>query len=157
MNNELVKDLANGFLFIMLDILFFQHLSIFGASLDPILFYVIWLVQKYSRTQLLIFTALLAFLQDAIFDLWGLMIFSKTLTFFVVYNFIKKRAESQLLMWQIFILIVIVAILHNLILFSYGNFFNTYSIDYSPFVLIFGNSIYTALVGVLIYIFRIKS
>lgn len=157
MNSELVKDLANGFLFIMLDILFFQHLSIFGASLDPILFYSIWLVKKYSRTQLLIFTALLAFFQDAIFDLWGLMIFSKTLTFFIVYNFIKKRAESQLLIWQIFILIVIVAILHNLILFSYGNFFNTYSIDYSPFVLIFGNSIYTALVGVLIYIFRIKS
>ena len=157
MNNELAKNLAYGFLFILLDILFFQHLSIFGASIDPILFYAIWLIQKYNRTQLLLFTAVLAFLQDAIFDFWGLMIFSKSLTFFIVYNFIKKRAETPFLMWQVFIIIASIATIHNLILFGYGSFFNIYSTDYSPFVLIFGNSIYTALVGILIYIFRVKN
>jgi hypothetical protein len=157
MNSELAKDLTNGFFFIFLEVIFFQHLSIFGASIDPILFYAIWLVQRYERTKLLLFLAILAFFQDAMFDFWGLSVFSKTLTFFILYNIIKKKAETQLQFWQIFMIIGFTAFLNNIILFSYGSFFKLYAIDHSSLILIFGNSVYTALVGLLIYIFRVKN
>ena len=157
MNSELAKDLANGFFFILLEVIFFQHLSIFGASIDPILFFAIWLVKKYERTKLILFISFLAFFQDAMFDFWGLSIFSKTLTFFVSYNFIKKKTETQLLLWQIFMIISFIAFINNIILYGYGSFFKAYAIDFTSFVMIFGNSIYTALIGALIYIFRVKN
>jgi hypothetical protein len=156
MSSQIARHLAYGLFFIILDVLFFQHLKIFGSTIDPLVFYLIWLVQKYERTQLVIFTAVLALIQDAFFDFWGIMMFSKTLTMFIVYNFIKRRSEVQLLLWQIFLIILGTAIIHNIILSILSSFFSAYAVGYSPFIIIIGNSIYTALIGVLIYIFRVK-
>lgn len=156
MNSQLIRHIAYGLLFIILDVLFFQHLKIFGATIDPLLFYVLWIIQKYERTHLIIFTASLALIQDAFFDFWGIMMFSKTLTAFIVYNFIRRRTEVQLLLWQIFLIIFVSAVIHNIILFSLSSFFTAFATDYSPFMLIFGNSIYTAVIGLLIYIFRVR-
>ena len=156
MSSKLARHLAYGLFFILLDVLFFQHLKIFGASIDPVLFFLLWLIQKYDRTQLIIFTAVLALIQDAFFDFWGIMMFSKSLTLFIVYNFIRRRSEAQLLLWQIFLIILAAAFIHNIILFVLSSFFSAYAAGYSPFTIIIGNSIYTASIGILIYIFRVR-
>ncbi len=156
MSSQVVRHFAYGLFFILLDVLFFQHLKIFGATIDPVLFFLLWMVQKYDRTQLIIFTAVLALIQDAFFDFWGIMMFSKSLTLFMVYNFIRRRSESQLLLWQIFLIILGAAIIHNIILFILTSFFNAYAVGYSPFLIVVGNSVYTAVIGLLIYIFRVR-
>lgn len=142
--------------FVVLELLFFQHLPLLGAHVDPLLFYLLWLIKRYNRIPLLFIAAILGLLQDSFFDLWGLQMFSKTLLIFMLYNFVKHRIENQLLLWQIFIFILVAALLHNLILFTLSSFFNTYASNFSPFILIFGNAMYTALVGASIYAFRIR-
>ena len=155
MNNQLVKDIIIGIAFVLLDLLFFQHLKLFGTSIDPLLFYLLWLIGRYERTPLLLITAGLALLQDAILDLWGIMMFSKTLLMFLIYNFVKLRSDNQLLLWQIFLVIFAAGTLHNIIFFGLSSFFTAYA-NYAPFLQIVGNAGYTAIVGSIIYVFRIR-
>lgn len=154
MNNQVVRHILFGIFFVLLDVLFFQHLSVFNATADPLLCYLLWIIQKYDRVPILIMVASLALLQDALFDFWGIMMFSKTLTIFLVYNFIRRRSEAQLLLWQIFLIIFMSAIIHNIILFALSSFFSAFATSYSPITIIFGNTLYTALIGLLIYIFK---
>ena len=156
MNNHVWRDLLFGVIFVFLDVLFFSHLTVFGLQVDPLLFYILWLIPRYDRLPLLLITAVLAFLQDAAFDYWGMMMFSKTLLIFVIFNPVKARAENQLLIWQIFIFIFSAAIIHNLVFYMLASFFIAYAANFSPFILVLGNAIYTAIVGCLIYIFRIR-
>ena len=154
MNNQLLRHILFGIFFVLLDVLFFQHLSIFSSTADPLLCYLLWIIQKYERVPILIMTASFALLQDAFFDFWGIMMFSKTLTIFLVYTFVRRRSEAQLLLWQIFLIIFMSAFIHNIILFVLSSFFIAFATSYSPFAIIIGNTLYTALIGLLIYIFK---
>ncbi|MFV1883689.1 MAG: rod shape-determining protein MreD [Balneola sp.] len=156
MNRELIKDLGLGVVFVIVQVLFFQHLSIFGVSADPITFYLLWLVARYDRPQLLFIAAFLGFLQDALFDFWGMYMFSKTLLVFLFYSFVKRRSEIQLLLWQIFIFILSAAFVHNIIFIVLSSFFDAYATGYSPVFFVIGNAIYTAVIGALIFVFRVK-
>ncbi len=156
MNSGLIKDIGLGLIFVVAQVLFFQHLPILGITADPITFYVLWLVSRYSRPQLLFIAAFLGLLQDAFFDFWGMYMFSKTLLVFLSYNFIKRRSEVQSLLWQILLYIFLAALLHNIIFIGLISFFGAYATNYNPVWFVIGNAIYTSIVGVLIYIFRIK-
>ncbi|RNC79462.1 MAG: rod shape-determining protein MreD [Balneola sp.] len=156
MNSELLKDFGLGIVFVISQILFFQHLNILGTTVDPIIFFLLWLIPRYERSSLLFMAAALGLIQDAFFDFWGMFMFSKTLLVFLLYNFVRKRAEIQLLLWQIFLFIWVAAIVHNLIFFGLNSFFEAYAVNYYPFLQIVGGAIYTALVGSLIYVFRVK-
>jgi rod shape-determining protein MreD len=153
---KIAKDFGFGLFFILLEILFFKHLKIFGASIDPILLYILWLVQKYNRLQLLIIGSVFALIQDAFLDFWGIMMFSKTLTLFLTYNFIRSRPKTQLLLWQIFLIILGTTIIHNTILLIITNLIGSYVISYSPTLILLGNSTYTAIIGLLMYIFKVR-
>lgn len=154
MSTQLFKDLGVGLIFVISEVLFFQHLSIFGTTADPILFYLLWLIGRYERTQMLFMAAVLGLVQDAFFDLWGLNMFSKTLLIFIIFNFIKRRSENQLILWQIFTVIFLTAVIHNIIFFSLGSFFEAYATQYTTFLMVTGSALYTALVGALFYIFK---
>jgi rod shape-determining protein MreD len=154
MSTQFLKDLGIGFIFVLTEILFFQHLSIFGTTADPIIFYLLWLIAKYDRIQLLFMAALLGLFQDAFFDLWGLNMFSKTLLIFLIFNFSKRRSENQLLLWQIFLVILIAADIHNIIFWGLSSFFDAFASQYSPLLMIFGGSLYTALIGAIVYVFK---
>lgn len=156
MSRELIRDLGLGFIFVVSQVLFFQHLSVFGVTADPITFFLLWLVARYSRPQLLIIAAFFGLLQDAFFDFWGMYMFSKTLLVFLFYNFVKRRSEIQLLLWQIFVFIFLAAIIHNIIFIGLSSFFDAYATSYNPVFFIAGNAIYTAIVGALIFVFRVK-
>lgn len=156
MSGELLKDFLIGIIFGVAQVLFFQHLTVFGTTADPITFYLLWLVAKYDRPKLLVIAALLGLFQDALFDFWGMYMFSKTLLVFLFYSFVKRRSEVQLLLWQIFAFIFIAALVHNIIFIGLSSFFDAYASNYSPILSTLGNAIYTAVVGSLIFVFRVK-
>lgn len=156
MSTRFIKDIAIGILFVIAQVLFFQHLTIFDTSPDPITFYLLWLISRYERSNLLFIAAGLGLLQDAFFDFWGMFMFSKTLLVFLFYSFIKKRTENQLLLWQIFLVIFIAALVQNIIFWGLNSFFDAYASNYSTLLLIFGNTVYTSILGTLVFIFRVK-
>ena len=156
MNNQLLRDIALGVLFVVLDLLFFQHLPIFGARVDPLIFYLMWLNGRYDRVPLLFIAAGLGLMQDAFFDFWGIGMFAKTLLVFGLHNFVKQRSDNQLLLWQIFVFIFAAAVIHNIIFFALSSFFIAYATNFSPFTFVVGDALYTAMVGALIYVFRIR-
>lgn len=154
MNTEFLKDLGLGFLFVLSQVVFFQHLSLFGSTADPLLFFLVWIISRHERIQMLFLAAILGLIQDAFLDFWGIFMFSKILTIFLSYTFIKKRSENQLLLWQIFVVIFVVAIAHNIILLGLSSFFSIFAHEVNPFVTVFGNAFYTAALGTVFYILR---
>ncbi|HCD50943.1 MAG TPA: rod shape-determining protein MreD, partial [Balneolaceae bacterium] len=79
MNTEFLKDLGLGFLFVLSQVVFFQHLSLFGATADPLLFFLVWIISRHERIQMLFLAAILGLIQDGFLDFWGMFMFSKTL------------------------------------------------------------------------------
>lgn len=154
MNKETLKDILVGLSFVFVEVLIFQHLSFFGATPDPLLIFLLWVAMKYDRVQLVLITALLAFFQDAFFDFWGLNMFSKVLLMFFAYNFLDRQRESRLLVWQIFLVILISAFFHNLIFLGLSSFIDAYSPGFSPIIFLLLNSLYTATLGAMLFIFK---
>ncbi|MDR9415940.1 MAG: rod shape-determining protein MreD [Gracilimonas sp.] len=154
MNKELLKDLIIGIIFLLAELLIFQHLSIFGTTPDLLLIYLLWLAMKKDRFQLLILAAMLGFVQDALFDFWGLNMFSKTLVCLIAYNFIERNKEGRLLLWQIFAITGLFAVLHNVCFLGLSNFVDTYSSGFQPAIFVIGSSLYTAIVGSMLFIFK---
>lgn len=154
MNANILKDFIVGVIFILLEVMIFQHLSFFGATPDPLFVYLMWLALRYDRMHLILFAATLGFIQDALFDFWGLYMFSKTLFFFLSYNFLNRRSESRLLIWQIMLIIFIAAFIHNCIFLGLSNFIDAYAAGFLPIIFLLGNSLYTAVLGALLFIFR---
>lgn len=154
MSKDTYKHILIGFGFILAEVFIFQHLSFFGATPDPLLIYVLWLAMKYDRVKLVLIVAGLSLLQDALFDYWGLHMFSKTLLCFMGFNFLNSKKESRLLIWQIFVVILIAAISHNFIFLGLASFVDAYSTGFSPIIFILVNSLYTALLGSMLFIFK---
>lgn len=154
MSTETFRDFLVGIVFILAEVLIFQHLSFFGAMPDPLLVYLMWLAMKYDRAQLVIFAAILGLTQDALFDFWGLNMFTKTLIFFMIFNFVNRWKEGRLLIWQIFLILFSVAILHNVIFLGLSSFIEAYASGFAPIIFIVGNSLYTALLGAVLFIFK---
>ncbi|MBD3616152.1 MAG: rod shape-determining protein MreD [Gracilimonas sp.] len=154
MSKDTFRDLLVGLSFILAEVLIFQHLSFFGATPDPLLIYLLWLAMKYDRVKLVLMAAGLGLIQDALFDFWGLNMFSKTLLCFMVFNFLSRRNEGRLLLWQIFLMILLAAILHNVIFLGLASFIDAYTSGFAPIIFILVNSLYTALLGSMLFIFK---
>jgi rod shape-determining protein MreD len=154
MSTETYKDVLIGFIFILAEALIFQHLSFIGATPDPLLLFVLWLAMKYDRLKLVLIVAGLSLVQDALFDFWGLNMFSKTLLCFMIFNFVNRRKESRLLIWQIFLVIFMASVIHNLIFLGLTSFIEAYTTGFFPIIFVLGNSLYTALVGAMLFIFK---
>lgn len=154
MSSETLKDFLIGLSFIIADVLIFQHLSLFGAVPDPLLIYLLWMALKYDRVKLILFAASLGFLQDALFDFWGLNMFAKTLLCFFAFNFLNRRMEGRLVIWQVFLIIAVSAFFHNIIFLGLATFVEAYATGFSPIIFVLGNSLYTALLGAMLFIFK---
>lgn len=154
MSTETFKEFLVGLSFILAEVLIFQHLSFYGAAPDPLLIYLIYLGIRYDRVKLVLMAAALGLIQDALFDLWGLNMFSKILLCFMAFNFVNRRKENRLLIWQIFLMIFIAAVIHNLIFMGLASFSDVYSTGFAPIIFIIGNSLYTALLGSMLFIFK---
>lgn len=154
MNLRHLKDFGIGLGFVGLQIVLFRHLKIYEMQADLVLIYLIWYMTQRDRTGAIVMAALLGFFQDAFLDLWGLNMFSKTLIVFSAFNIIPKTKEIRLLLGQVFLSILLIALAHNLIYLGLNIFVEQYSAELMFWRQFVGNSIYTAIVGSFVYLFR---
>lgn len=156
MKSDFVKDLLIGLACVVLQIVIFQHLKIYSIQADIVLIYIIWLMTQRDRTSVIIIAAILGFTHDALMDLWGLNLFANTLVAFLGYNYMPKQVESRLLTTQVFLLILIVTLFHNIIFLGLASFVNSYAASLYFWYYLIGGSLYTAFVGSIVYLFKIK-
>jgi len=154
MSIERLKEYGIGLGIVAIQIVLFRHLKIFEIQPDLILIYIVWFASKRNRTQAILLAAVLGLTQDALLDLWGLNMFSKTLLIFAAYNFIPKRSQVQLLVGQVFLTILIAATVHNLIFLGLSVAVENYSAEILFWRQLIGNSLYTAVVASFIHLFR---
>ncbi|MTI88412.1 MAG: rod shape-determining protein MreD [Balneolaceae bacterium] len=149
-----LKNILAGIAFVLIQVLLFQHLSIFGATPDLLLIYLLWLALKYDRLHLVLIAAGLGLFQDALYDLWGLHMFSKTLLCFLIYRLISGYSEARLLLWQVFLSIIGAALIHNLIFLGLSSFIDAYTAAFNPIIFSLLGSLYTAVAGTILFVFK---
>lgn len=154
MRNKVWKHIGVGALFVLSQLLIFQYLTVFGAMVDSVLVFVLWTSMYYKRHQVLLFAAGLGLFQDALFDVWGVNMFAKTITIFIIYRFVSRNSESRMIIWQVFVLILVAAITHNLFVLAFSTFLDVYNNSFSPIILLLGSSLYTAIIGSIIHILK---
>ncbi len=154
MNLKQLKDFGIGLGFVALQIVLFRHLKIYEMQADIVLIFLIWYMTQRDRTTAIVMAAVLGFFQDAFLDLWGLNMFSKTLIVFSAFNIIPKTKEIRLLLGQVFLTILLISLAHNLVYLGLNIFVEQYSAELIFWQQLAGNSIYTAVVGSFIYLFR---
>jgi rod shape-determining protein MreD len=154
MNSERIKNIGIGIGFLLLQVVLFRHLKIFQIQPDLVLIFLVWYMARKDRTAALLMAAGLGFLQDAMLDLWGLNMFSKTLLTFIGYNFIPRGSKKRLLVGQVFLTVMVACLIHNLIFLGLNALIENYTAEVFFWRHLFGNSLYTAFVAGFIQLFR---
>lgn len=154
MNPDRLKYIGIGLGFLLIQLMLFRHLKIYQMQPDLVLIFLVWYMARKDRTSALLMAAGFGFLQDALLDMWGLNMFSKTLLTFMGYNFIPEGSDRQLLVGQIFLTIIIASLIHNLIFLGLNALIQNYSAQLYFWRHLFGNSLYTAIVASFIHLFR---
>jgi rod shape-determining protein MreD len=80
---------------VLLQVFFFQHLSIFSVQPDIVLIFLLWYMTKSTRTAAILMAAFVGFSQDALLDLWGLNMFAKTLLVFIIQPWISDNMSNR--------------------------------------------------------------
>lgn len=142
---------------VAIQIILLRHLTIFGAESDLVLLFLIWLCTQRSRIECLVFAAVLGFMQDALTDFWGVHMFAKVLTVFIIHNFLNRISGNKLLIWQTFLILLGIAFVHNLIMLFVTLFSDLYASDFVFLSLLFAGSIFTAVVGSFLQLVRVDS
>jgi len=137
-----------------IQIVLLRHLKIYNAESDLLLVYLVWLCTKKNKTETLLIAAILAFIQDALLDLWGMHLFSKVLLIFIIYGFLSNLSEKRFIFWQIFVIVFLAALLHNAIFWLVGLFSDAVATDYVFWNLILGSSLFTAVTGGFLHLVR---
>lgn len=154
MSKELVKDILLGGLIILSQLLLFRYLKVFGAEADLVLIYLVWIVATRDRFTAIVHAAIMGFALDFFMDTWGLHLIAKTLTIFIVYNLIPKFTDTKLPTWQIFAVILAISFLHNIFFVGIAQFGQIFRVDSYVWIILLGNSFYTALTGSFLYLFK---
>jgi rod shape-determining protein MreD len=130
------------------------RLSIAGAYPDVVLLYLTVLALRHGRMHGMLAGFFMGFALDALYGLWGIHMFVKTLVGFLIGLFpVGERTTLTIMPQQAFIGGFVVALLHNgllvifLVLLAHTR--NTYMIS----VLWIGSALYTALVGTVMSLF----
>jgi rod shape-determining protein MreD len=154
MRGELVRDILWGFVFLFLQLAIFRHLSIFGLQIDAVLIYCLFQVNRRDRTAAILMCAFFGLMQDAFLDLWGLNLFSKTFTAYVLTFFVRATEEVRMPTIQVFLAVFLASILHNLVFLGVAYFSESYAIRVLFWQHLFGSSLYTAIVATLLHLFH---
>ncbi len=149
-----IRLLLYGLGIVAIQLILFRHLRIFGAQADLIFLFVIWICTKKTKTFCLLTAASFGFLQDALTDLWGLNMFSKTLLVFILHGYINRISQNRLIFWQVLLIIFSSAFLHNGILYSVSLFSELYSAEHIVLSFLLISPLFTALTGSFLHIVR---
>jgi len=154
MRGEFVRNIFWGFLFLLLQLAVFRHLSIFGMQIDAVLIYCLFQVNRRSRTSAILTCAFFGLMQDAFLDLWGLHLFSKTLTAYILTFIVRTTEEVRMPTIMVLLAVLLSTILHNLIFLGVAYFIESYAVQVLFWQHLIGSSIYTAIVATLLHLFH---
>ncbi len=154
MKNQITRDILVGAGCVALQIVLFRHITIFGASPDIVLVYLLWIMVTRDRTTAIIHGAALGFAADFFLDTWGLNMLSKTLLAFLGYPFTPKIEDTKLLYSQVFVIILLAGLFHNLIFTGVAQFAEVFEVGHLFWVYWIGNSLLTAMIGTFFYLFK---
>jgi rod shape-determining protein MreD len=152
--SELLRYILYGIGAVAVQVILLRHLTIFDAQSDLVLIFTLWICTKRSKTEVILLTAFVAFFQDALTDLWGLNLFTKVLTVFILYNFLNRTSENQFLVWQIFLIVLGASFLHNIVFYIVSSLTGTYASEYVVISLLLVSSLFTAVLGSFLHLVR---
>lgn len=152
--SEKLRLILIGLGFVGIQTVILRHLKIFGAEADLVLIFILWICAKQPKTEALLFAAVLGFLQDALTDLWGLHMFSKTLLVFILHGYLNRISKNRFISWQVFLLILLAAFIHNLIFFSVSLFSGLYTSGPVLWSLLVISSVFTSVVGSFLHLVK---
>lgn len=141
---------------VAIQVILLRHLTVFDAQSDLVLLFTLWICTKRSKTDVLLLTAFVAFFQDALTDLWGLHLFTKVLTVFILHNFLNRTSENRFLVWQIFLIVLGASFLHNIIFYIVSSLTGTYASEFVVVSLLVVSTIFTALLGSFLHLVRTR-
>ncbi len=148
MNNSFqLRDGLIGVGLLLIQLLIFQHLPVFGSRPDLIVVYVIWISTRYSKFQTLFAGFVSSFLLDAILDLWGLHMFSNTLLILVGHELIQNFGSRRLIYWQVFLLLSTLVLVKYVIFLALAGIASAYQVPSFTFGNLVLGTLYTALLG----------
>lgn len=139
---------------VFIQVVLLRHLTIFNAESDLVLLFALWICTKVPKTEAILITAFAAFFQDALIDLWGLNLFSKVLTVFILHNFLNRTSESSFLFWQIFLIVLGASFLHNLLFYIVSSLSGIFASEYIMVSLLLVSTLFTAILGGFLHLVR---
>lgn len=154
MRSDNLRYLLLGLGAVAIQAVLLRHLTIYNAQSDLVLLYTLWICTKKSKTEVLLLTAFFALLQDAFTDLWGLHMFTKVFTVFVLHNFLNRTSENQFLVWQIFLIVLGASFLHNIIFYIVSSLTGTYASEFIVVSLLLVSTLFTAVLGSFLHLVR---
>ncbi len=155
--SEFTRMLLIGLGMVAIQIILLRHLTIFDAESDLVLLFLIWICTKTSKTESIILAAILGLAQDSLTDLWGINMFAKVLTVFIVHGFLERTSGNRFLLWQIFLIIFVISFIHNSFFFVVSIFSELYASDFVIWSLLLVSSLFTALVGSFLQLVRVEN
>jgi len=153
--SENIKLFLWGTAVVLIQIVLLRHLSIAGAEPDLVFLYLLWLCKDKNRTTVLLFAAYTAFLQDALSDLWGIHLFSKTFTLFILHNYLNRISQTRFYFWQVAAIVFVSTLIFNLIFSGVAIFSDLYASGSFLWIRIAVASVYTALLGSFLYLVKV--
>jgi rod shape-determining protein MreD len=139
---------------VAIQIVLFRNLRIFDAEADLVLVFILWMCTKRTKTESILFAALFGLFQDAMTDLWGLHMFSKTFLVFILHSYLNRISENRFIFWQIFLIVLAAAFIHNLVFFGVSLFSETYASGFIVWNLLLVSSVLTATLGSFLHLVR---
>ena len=130
------------------------RLRLWGAYPDAVLLYVAWMGLRHGRTAGSTTGFMMGLLMDAVYGMWGIHTFVKTLVGFLVGLFPANERETLLILpRQALIGSLVIALLHNGLLVTFLALQTGLRSTVMVTALWLGSSVYTAFVGTLAALF----
>ena len=151
------RQTAYGLAIVAAQWLIFGRLRLWGAYPDAVLLFVAWLGLRYGRRYGAVGGFGLGLLMDAIYGTWGIQMFTKTLVGFLLGLFPAQERESLLILpRQAFVGGLVIALVHNGIMVTLLALESGASNRSLLTALWIGSACYTAGLGYLAALFRIR-
>jgi rod shape-determining protein MreD len=147
-------DIGLGIVSVILQVVFFRHLMLFGMYPDVVLIFLLWYMKKRTRTAAILMAFFTGFLQDALLDLWGLNLISKILLVFFAQPFIAENMQGRSEILRILSVVFMAAVVHNLIFLLLSFVIKEYSAELLFWRHWLGNAAFTAIIAGIIQLFR---
>ncbi len=155
---ELLRLIFVGIIVVVLQWLFFGRLDLWGATPDVVLLFVLWVSVHHDQNTGMIAGFLVGFALDAIYGLWGIHMFVKTVIGFLL-GFLNTMYGDVFIrsVRRVVEITVVMSLLHNIVLVLFVAMQRGGGWGYLVWVLCIGSTLYTTLVAFLVTTFWRRS